>query len=265
MGDLASALVQDLREWLLVGGRLWLFLDYDGTLADFARTPDELIPDGELINLMERLADNQGLRVAIVSGRRLEHIRKLLPIPGLILAGTYGIELMLPEAGLVHLVVIETIRPALELIKPRWEALILGRKGFYLEDKGWGLALHARFADAEEADRVLKDAGRIASDLLERAGREDSIQMTGGNRFLEVGSKLADKVQAVDELVKRLPWPGARLVYIGDDDKDEKAFAAIHHHGGTAIVVAAAPRPTLADVRLESPREVRAWLESILA
>ena len=49
--------------------KLRLFLDYDGTLADFAPTPDEVYPDPELIDLLNRLnniIDGDGKIVARV-------------------------------------------------------------------------------------------------------------------------------------------------------------------------------------------------------
>ncbi|MES0362195.1 MAG: trehalose-phosphatase, partial [Anaerolineales bacterium] len=51
--------------------KLRIFLDYDGTLAEFAPTPDEIHPDPELIALLERLKNHQHLQVAVISGRRL--------------------------------------------------------------------------------------------------------------------------------------------------------------------------------------------------
>ena len=65
-------------------GHLWLFLDYDGTLADFAATPDEIIPDEELIALIDQLAKQPDIRVTILSGRRLAHIQSLLPVSGIL-------------------------------------------------------------------------------------------------------------------------------------------------------------------------------------
>ena len=85
-----------MQERLAQAERLWLFLDYDGTLADFAPTPEHVNPDPELVDLIERLARHPRFRVAVVSGRRLSHVQKLVPVPGVLLAGTYGIELQTP-------------------------------------------------------------------------------------------------------------------------------------------------------------------------
>jgi trehalose 6-phosphate phosphatase len=65
-----------------------LFLDYDGTLAELAPSPDHVTPDSEVIALVTELAEHPRIRLAVVSGRRLGHIEALLPISGAILAGT---------------------------------------------------------------------------------------------------------------------------------------------------------------------------------
>ena len=56
---------------LLDHDRLWLFLDYDGTLADFAPTPEYVITDPDVISLVTRLTRCPRLRVAVISGRTL--------------------------------------------------------------------------------------------------------------------------------------------------------------------------------------------------
>lgn len=241
--------------------RLWLFLDYDGTLADFADTPDEILPNPEVIALIETLHAAPWIRVAVVSGRRLGHIERLVPVPGILLAGAYGVEMKLPSGEYVERVARERIRPMLDALKPRWADLIAPHEGFYLEDKGWAIALHARFAENTVAEQVLAQARRQAEDEI----TGDLFRILGGHKFLEVGPRRADKGQTIDYLVEKYAWPEALLLYVGDDDKDEEAFEVIQKHGGLAVVVSEQPRPTLADGRLPSPSAVRAWLASLVA
>ena len=158
----------------------------------------------------------------------------------------------------------DSLRPTLEALKPRWAALIAGRQGFFLEDKGWALALHARFAAEDEAERVLAGARRLAEAALSRADPE-SFRLLGGHKFLEIGPRLAHKGLTVAYLLDQYPWPGAVPLYLGDDDKDEEAFGVVKARGGIAVVVAAEPRETEADLRLESPQAARRWLEMLLA
>lgn len=240
---------------------LRLFLDYDGTLAEFAPTPDDIIPDPELIDLLTQLEKHPKIHPAIISGRRLEHIVSLVPVPGILLAGTYGIELRMPNGKQLNRLDYSKIRPVLESLKPKWDYLITGRKGFYLEDKGWTLAIHARFSDDQEAERILQTAREIA--VKQTYG--NMFRILGGDKFLEVGPKLANKGTSIEYLLARSPLEEATLVYTGDDDKDEEAFAVINKHNGIAILVSETDRETHASLRLKNPTSVRKWLRSLVS
>lgn len=241
-------------------GHLYLFLDYDGTLADFAPTPEHVEPDPEVVGLLTALAGQPRIDVAVVSGRKLAHVRKLLPVEGVLLGGTYGIELLMPDGGRIDRLEHGEIRPVLDKIKPQWERLVEGREGFFLEDKEWALALHARFAARGDAETVLDSARRAAAGFAS-SGR---FRLLEGHRFLEIGPTLAHKGRTVEYLLERSPHPGALPVYVGDDDRDEEAFGVIKERGGVAVVVAREPRDTKADLRLESPAEARSWLRGLV-
>ena len=241
---------------------IWLFLDYDGTLADFAPTPEHVDPEPELVSLLTQLANQPRLRLAVISGRRLRHVRRLVPVPGILLAGTYGVELQTPEGEEIDRLDYHCVRPVLEAVKPQWAGLIAGRDGFFLEDKDWALALHARFAEENETDEVLAAARAMATEAIQPT--EGMFRILGGHKFLEIGPSLAHKGRTVAYLLESDPWPGALPLYLGDDDKDEEAFGVIKANGGIAILVAALPRDTAADFRLESPKAARHWLETLL-
>ena len=78
----------ELTQWTRQALRLWLFLDYDGTLADFAPTPDNPVPDRHVVELLGGLSSDEHKRVAVISGRKLVDVQVLLPISGLFLGGT---------------------------------------------------------------------------------------------------------------------------------------------------------------------------------
>ena len=244
---------------LMAAERVWLFLDYDGTLAEFAPTPDHVMPDRELIELVARLAQLEAVRVAVISGRKLSQIQALLPVPQILLAGTYGVEMQLPNGERLERIALAEVRPTLDQIKPRWAQLIAGRPGYFLEDKGWSLALHARFAEEAEAKDVLSLACVQALELF----TPDRFRLLSGQRFLEIAPLSINKGATVDYILDRFAWSDALPVYVGDDDKDEEAFAAIKARHGLALVVAAQPRSTQADSRLDSPASVRQWLSEI--
>jgi len=251
----ANSLIPQLK-----GRQIDLYLDYDGTLAVFAPTPDDVLPDDEVIRLITQLAESPNVRVSIVSGRRLGHIRKLIPVKNVLLAGTYGVEMQTPEGKEVHQIEYESIRPTLDALKPQWQSLIEGKDGFYLEDKGWALAIHARRAEENEGLDVLESAEK----MLTQEVLGEHLQKIHSYRFLEVGPHNADKGHVLRFLFDNFHWEGAIPIYIGDDDKDEEAFHAINEHGGFSILVSKEQRETEAGYILASPSEVHQWLREAL-
>jgi trehalose 6-phosphate phosphatase len=260
-------MIVDFGRWFeenLVGTRsFWFFPDYDGTLVELAPTPEHVTPNPEAVALVERLAALPGSCVGIISGRRLDHLEKLMPVPAALLAGTYGVEMRLPSGERVERVDYQSIRPVLDDLKPSWQALMEGREGFFLEDKGWSLALHARFAADGEAEAVLAEARALAQDAVSEGGASN-FRILDGHKFLEVGPRLAHKGETVRYLLERYPCSGARPIYLGDDSKDEEAFGMIRAEGGIAIVVSPEEKETGANYRLESPGAVRQFLRVIL-
>jgi trehalose-phosphatase len=254
-----AVLFEALNQRLTDTGKVRLFLDYDGTLADFAPTPDHVVPDPEVVALLTPLVRHPRFKVAIISGRRLEHVWALVPVPGMLLAGTYGIELQMPDGERIDRAEYGAVRPILDDLKPRWEELIAGYEGFYLEDKDWAMAIHARFAVDGEAERVLASARRMAADVSTSA----DLRVLGGHKFLEIGPKLAHKGRTIEYLLDQHPWPDALPLYVGDDDKDEEAFEVIKARGGVAVLVASQPRDTVAEYRLDAPQDTRRWLRTL--
>jgi len=249
-----------IHQHLRGGGRLALFLDYDGTLVPIARTPTEAQPDGALLALLADLARAPAFDTIVLSGRPLASLQGMLPVPGLTLAGTYGVEIQRDGKIMARDVDAARIRPIVEQVKSEWGRLTDGRDGFLLEDKGLAIALHARWAEPAEAGLVLETA-RAAAMLVLPA---DNFRILGGDRFLEAAPAAAHKGQTVAWLLDQIHDPGALPVYFGDDDKDEEAFAVIRRRGGIPVGVGARFPLESALERLPSPEAVRGWLRGFL-
>jgi trehalose 6-phosphate phosphatase len=239
--------------------RLLLFLDYDGTLADFAPTPDTILPDQAVIRRVTAFAQRPDVTVVVLSGRRLGHILELLPVEGVWHAGSYGVEINTPQGARLERLPFNELRPTLDRLRPQWQALLQGREGFYLEDKGWSLALHARFAEAEAAEVVLEQARRSAA----RAAQQGPFVLLGGHKFLEIAPKLADKASTVTYFLHSPELAGALPLYLGDDDKDEAAFAVVQAAGGVAVKVGDRGE-SVAQIQLEEPAVAHRWLDALL-
>lgn len=58
--------------------KLALLLDYDGTLAPIAPHPDLAILPPETKKVLERLSNQSDVYIAIVSGRNVENVKKMV-------------------------------------------------------------------------------------------------------------------------------------------------------------------------------------------
>ena len=256
---MTGAAWQDFLLRLASANKVRLLLDYDGTLADFAPTPDIILQDPELISLLYRLANQNKFLLAIVSGRSLQHLRKLLPFKGMLLAGTYGLEMQLPDGSSHAVVTFEQVRPIMERIKPLWQQQMEGQNGFFLEDKGWALALHARFAASDDAQRVLA-AARAEAEALSPG---PAFTIEHRFRFLEIYPVEANKRRSTNRILTQYTPPDALPVFAGDDTHDEEAFAPVLDAGGYCIRVSRDAVETRAQFRLETPAQVRQWLAGL--
>ena len=85
--DVAVAL-ERLRPY---AASLAILVDYDGTLAPIVADPEAAVPlPGMLDRLREIVAG--GVRCAVVSGRPVEFLRRMVAIEGSVLVGQYGLE-----------------------------------------------------------------------------------------------------------------------------------------------------------------------------
>jgi trehalose-phosphatase len=255
-----------VTEWvdsnLALSDRWWLFLDYDGTLSEFAPTPEYILPNPTVVNLLTRIARITAIRTVILSGRRSTDLEALIPVAGIFLASTYGIEFRTPKGERVSRADYPTIRPSLESLKTRWLGLIGGSESFYLEDKGWALALHVLSGSCDRVEQVMAKAANMADETVKEAS-QGLFRLIKSHEFLEIAPSCANKGETVNYLLSHYPWPGSIPLYLGDDDRDEEAFGMIKSKDGIAILVSANQRYTQADYRLLSPQVVHRFLETV--
>ena len=224
-----------------------IFLDVDGTLLDFAETPDDVAVDAELVAVLERLGRAVDGALALVSGRPIAVLDRLFAPLRLPSAGVHGLERRNAQGeltdGPVDWLPLATARHAIREFMDRHPALIF-------EDKMVSLAVHWR------RDPALQGLVQtLLMSLLERLGPDFELQQ--GVSVLELKPATRDKGSAVDAFLLEPPFAGRVPLFIGDDATDADAFRAVERHGGWAIGVGPQPKTSL---RLEDPRAVRRWL-----
>ncbi len=233
-----------------------LFIDVDGTLLEIAPRPELVqVPLG-LPALLGRLAAERGGALAVVSGRRLADLDRLLhPWHGAA-AGLHGAECRRADGSVMappHRPADLAAAQALDRLRPRLREAAAHAPGVWLEDKGETLALHYRAAP-ERADEIRDLGGR----LLQEAG--DALRLIAGKMVVELQPRHHGKGAAIAAFLAEPPFRGRRPVFLGDDTTDEDGFLEVNRRDGLSIRVGPRAGATAARYALPSVAAARAWL-----
>ncbi|MFC0679882.1 trehalose-phosphatase [Lysobacter korlensis] len=227
-----------------------LFLDVDGSLLDFAATPDAVHVPDDLVDALSGLRDALDGALALVSGRSLQQLDDLfspLRLPG---AGLHGLQLRETPGATVESA---PPPPGLDEIRQQGEAIAARHPGALVEDKGATLAFHWRASGASAAAPEFEALAESALATLPH------YRMQPGNHVLELRPDGFDKGGAIRHLLETDRFRGRTPVFIGDDLTDEHGFEAVNDLGGIAVLVGTRT-PTAAGFCIETPTALRAWL-----
>jgi len=170
-----------------------VIVDFDGTLAPIVADPPAARPLPEAAPVLGRLARHLG-RVAVVSGRPVDFLRRQLPVEGLVLLGQYGVDV---------------VRRVADDAERRLPGLFVERKGTV------AVALHWRRRPDLEA---------AATHLARRLAASHGLRLEPGRRTLELRPPLdVDKGTATEQLAAG----ASAAMFVGDDRGDVAAFDAL--------------------------------------
>jgi trehalose 6-phosphate phosphatase len=227
-----------------------LFLDLDGTLAPIAARPQDVRPDARRTRLVEKLTEALDGRLAVVSGRTLADVDRILEGRVTAVAAVHGLVRREPD-GTVH----ETAtHPALPQAAQRFREFAARDSGLIVEEKGLSVALHYRLARAHALA-----AQRLAAEITAETG----LTLQHGDMVEELRTPGPNKGDSVRAFMDQAPFRGARPIFIGDDATDEHGFQAVQPAGGMGVLVGP-PRDSEAAFRLLGVDEVLDWLEAAL-
>lgn len=196
-----------------------LFLDFDGTLSNIARTPSEARPAEGAREVLEALS-RTFRSVVVVSGRSAHDLLGWLG-PSLEIWGLHGAERT--EDGRVELSA--RAQPYTDMMKQVLEEAAVSIEqaalpGVVLEDKGVMVGLHYRAAT--EPGRAERELTRIAEELRSRHG----LLLAEGKLAIELRPPVAFSKQQV--VLDRAREEGlSAAAFVGDDVVDLPGFDAL--------------------------------------
>jgi trehalose 6-phosphate phosphatase len=238
---------------LLPLDRIALFLDLDGTLIEIAPRPGDVVVPPDLLSLLDRLHAGTGGALAVVSGRPLADIDRLLAPLHLPAAGTHGAELREAAGAPVHLAGQALPGELRDRLSSIAKELQVQWHGVVVEDKTSAMAIHYRLAP--EAEPALHTA-------LDRLDLGDPWEILAGHCVYEIRARDRNKGAAVRTLSRAARFAGRQPVFVGDDRTDFDGIGAAVALGGHGIAVGGLDASD-AEWALPDVPAVHAWLRGL--
>lgn len=256
---LTLASIEQLRSLATARGPLMLVSDLDGTLAPIVEHAADARVPASTLSVLDRLSSGARAKVAIITGRDLNTARRMVPVTGVIVVGSHGLEASF-ENSLLPGVDRVTLSAALERVEQRVISAVPS-SFLHIERKAISTAFHYRGAPELEP--------RLRSEL---AVMPEGLRLRDGRMVLEVlPDARGGKDLALTALAQQFRCKS--LFVMGDDATDVAMFRAALDLGrqGVHVLLAGvsggAETPPeiveLADVLLRSTDEALEALETI--
>ncbi|XP_055592662.1 uncharacterized protein LOC129749877 [Uranotaenia lowii] len=253
--------VDDFDEYLLnyVGynHKLALLLDYDGTLAPIAPHPDLATLPPETKNVLQRLSNHSDVYIAVISGRNVENVKKMVGIEGITYAGNHGLEILHPDGSkFIHPMPMEYEGKVTELLKALQEEVC--HDGAWVENKGALLTFHYRETPTEMRGELVEKARHLINHHGFRTAEahcaveaKPPVQWNKGRASIYI-LRTAFGVDWSERI---------KIIYAGDDVTDEDAMMALKGMAATFRVTSSQIVRTSAERRLPSTDSVLTMLK----
>jgi trehalose 6-phosphate synthase len=233
--------------------RLAVLVDLDGTLIEFAPTPELAILDADAAARLTALVE-AGIRVVVVSGRPRESVEPLRHlVPGAWWVAEHGSWRWDPELT-AHP---ESRADVLDRLVAKVSGLVAATPGARTERKSLSLCVHWRLVPEPARSELVSAVETCCDEWLEE---HPAFERLGGVEMVEIRQRNVHKGTVVNWVRARLP--GTRIVTIGDDLTDEDMFAELDD-GDASVSVG--PRMLQADAHAQDVAAARAFLGWIAA
>jgi trehalose 6-phosphate synthase len=246
------------EHWLTLARHtpLGILCDLDGTLVPFARTPEEARPDADTIALVNLLASQERVTMAIVSGRPKAWLETFFPSPSVYLVAEHGAA----RRGMGAWQNVGEVAPGpLDELATKLETLARRHRGALVERKQTTVALHYRQVQRGLRGELLVEAYGIIDAFVRRYPAFERLE---GVLVTEIRPASVRKSSAVP-WVRELAGSNSRLLALGDDVTDEHMFRVLSATDEAVVVRTAERRRTAARWELDDSTEVRTVLRWI--
>jgi trehalose 6-phosphate phosphatase len=257
-------LIHNLKEKIKKGGRIFLFLDYDGTLTSIRRIPELALLFPSTRKSLESLVSVPRVVMTIVSGRALTEITRLVNLDILNYVGNHGLEMRVGSSE-YKLIQAKRIKERMSSLFRKIKGKTSRFSGILVENKGLTLSIHYRMVKEDCLPELKETVNSVVSPF------KRDYELREGKKVLEIKPKTKrNKGWAVNKIIQQYRSPKKTrdlYLYFGDDLTDEDAFQLINSKRGYSILVDKKNECSKAHFYLKNPKEVHlflSWLKKIL-
>jgi len=237
--------------------RIYLFLDYDGTLTPIRKQPSSAVLSGSMKNLLSELNTRQNIKVIIVTGRSYKNVKKLSGLKNIPVASNHGFHINSEKINWRH-PAIKNILPVLQDVTLLLRKSLKQFPSALIEDKGITVSVHYRNVENKFAT-LIKEI--VIKAVKPYSGK---LKITYGKKVLEIRPAVEwNKGLAVLKILKLfgLKTSNSIMFYIGDDTTDEDAFKILRNMAITIRVGNSSV--TKAKYNVKNTKEVQSILRII--
>ncbi|VUD41233.1 Trehalose-6-phosphate phosphatase [Thalassocella blandensis] len=252
-----------------------VFLDFDGTLVDFAPSPDAVVVSQALVNDLAQLQQKLDGAIAIVTGREYSILSTLLNVDNMICACEHGSDIVFPSVFDKASQTDGSLPPKTPPSQQVETALQANASELSQEHQTTIRETVNRFANdlalRSEAKRTsvtlhYRDKPELEATILafSETLREQfpDMDLLKGKCVVEFRFTHKNKGTAIAALMAAPPFANRTPVFIGDDVTDEFGFAEVNKHKGISIKVGEGE--TCADHILASVEDVHQFLNALV-
>ena len=256
----APSLFLNLYEYnsLFKNKKHMLFLDYDGTLTPIVKNPEDAILSDEMRSVLRQYSSKFPL--AIVSGRDMDDVKKMVKIDNIIYGGSHGFRISGPDGLYMEHEKSAEILSGLEQIEKKLHTEFTGNiKGVHIERKRYAIAIHYRNVANEDIPVVINKVDLIIN-------QNPGFRKGEGKKIAEIRPDVDwHKGRAIKWILERLKLSDNQDVvpiYIGDDITDEDVFRTMPETG-IGILVGFHGQQTKARYSLKNVYQVQIFIEML--
>jgi trehalose 6-phosphate synthase/phosphatase len=213
---------QALFQALYYKKRIFIFIDYDGTLTPIVARPELATPDKQVNEMITSLSGLANIVPVIVTGRPRDFCQQYLGAYPINIVAEHGSFIREKDSGewvqpiQMPLEEFEKFRPdILKLLKMYVESV----PGSHIEEKETCIVWHYREAEQKFATSQAQALGESLQQML----AETSLSVYHGKKSLEIRQTTAHKGFGVEYFLEKESWDPTEdaLITIGDDSTDE--------------------------------------------